>query len=54
MLLLFESRTPLEAAIRMEMQQVPVDMINRTIMHLQQTQLPQVIAKQGGHFEHAL
>ena len=54
MLLLFEFRKLLEAAIRMAMQQVPVDMINRTIMHLQQIRLPRVMAKQGGHFEHAL
>ena len=54
MLLLFEFRNPLEAAITMAMQQVPVDMINRTIMHLQQNRWPQVMAKQGGHFEHAL
>ena len=30
------------------------DMISRTIMHLQQFRLPQVVANRGGKFEHVL
>ena len=44
----------LKAAIRTEMERLPVDMINRTIRHLQQVRLPQVVANRGGHFEHIL
>ena len=36
------------------MEQLPVNMINRAIMHLQQVRLPQVVANRGCHFEHVL
>ena len=44
----------LKAAISEEIRRVSVDMVDRTIRHLQEVRLPLILERKGAHLEHLL